>query len=268
MRLSVRFLLVPLIAAGLSLPALTAPLAAPQRKPDATIKTKTLHADVSIDPALKAYPGLYPRLIAAGKRELAKWRGYAEKDFRENPKMFTDDRYYEFSRSYDDRSAIQGYVSVVFTDYSYSVGAAHPNHFVDTLLWDTKAGKFISIRPFFDETAAYGPTMRVLAAAILDAVIAAKKARGVPADEAMDPTWLGDIKPDLSKIGGVALAPSSERGRSAGLLVYFSPYAVGPYVEGSYVVFLPWTVFKAHLSRAGTALFGGTRPPEDAKRDQ
>ena len=246
---------------------LSAPAAA-ETKPAAAIKTRTIEASVTIDPALKAYRGLYPRLLAAGKRAMAEWRAEADKDYQENPTLFRDGRGYSFERSDEERSAIQGYISIVRGDYSYSAGAAHPNHPVDTLLWDTRAAKFISIRPFFDETSANGPTMQTLAAAARAAVLAAKKARGIPPDIANDPTWLDGIKPDLTKIGGVALAPSSERDKSAGLLFYFSPYAVGPYAEGSYIVFVPWTAFKAHLSRAGAALFGGARPPGDAKRDQ
>jgi hypothetical protein len=251
-----------MFAAGFCLSA----TAAPQRKPDAAIKTRTIDASVGIDPALKAYPGLYPRLLAAGQREMNKWRVDADKDFRENPQLFRDGRSYEFGRSYALRSAIQGYVSVVFTDYSYS-GGAHPNHFVDTLLWDSKAEKFISVRPFFKETQTNGPTLHLLATAIRDAVVADKIARGLSAKEANDPMWVGDIKPDLTKMGAIALAPSTEQDKSAGFIVYFPPYAVGAYVEGFYIEFVPWTVFKTHLSDAGAHLFGGTRPPGDAKHD-
>jgi hypothetical protein len=252
-----------IFAAGLCLSA----TAAPQRKPDAAIKTRTIDAGVGIDPALKAYPGLYPRLLAAGQREMNKWRVDADKDFRENPQLFRDGRSYEFGRSYELRSAIQGYVSVVLTDYSYS-GGAHPNHFVDTLLWDTKAKKFINIHPFFKETRTNGPTLHTLATAIRDAVVADKITRGLSAKEANDPMWVGDIKPDLTKMGGIALAPSTEQDKSSGFIVYFSPYAVGAYVEGFYIEFVPWTAFKIHLSDAGARLFGGTRPPGDAKHDQ
>jgi Protein of unknown function (DUF3298) len=264
MRLLLRCLVLPLIVASFCLPA----SAAPEQKADATLVTKSIEASVTIDPKLKAYRGLYPRLLAAGKREMAKWRVEADKDYRENRKFFTDDRRYEFDRTYEQRSAIQGYVSIVRTDYSYSVGAAHPNHAADTLLWNSKAGKFISIRPFFKETATNGPTMRTLAAAVRAAVVAAKKARDIPPEAINDPMWLDNIKPDLTKIGGVALAPSTAHDKSAGLLFYFSPYAVGPYVEGSYTVFVPWTAFKAHLSAAGRHLFGDARPPGDAKRDE
>jgi len=242
--------------------------AAAKDKPDAALKTKTIDASVSIDPALKAYRGLYSRLLASGKHEMEKSRGKADKDYRENPTLFSDGRRCEFDRTYQERSAIQGYVSIVRTDYSYTVGAAHPNRVIDTLLWDSKAGRFISVRPFFKETRTGGPTMRALAAAVRTAVLAEKKARGIPQKLAEDPMWMKDVQPDLTKIGGLALAPSTERDKSAGLLAYFSPYAVGPYVEGTYTVFVPWTVFKAHLSPAGVRLFGGTRPPGDAGHEK
>jgi len=260
MRLPVRFLVFALIAICLCLPA----AAAPEQKPDAAVKSKAIEASVTIDPALKAYRGLYPRLLAAGKREMAKWRAEAEKSYREDRNSFSNGVPYEFDRSYLERSAIQGYVSIVRADSTYSAGAAHPNTDLNTLLWNAKAGKFISIRPFFNGTATNGPTMRTLAKAVRAAVLVEKKARGIAPD---DRSWLADIKPDLLKIGAVALAPSTEHHKSAGLLFYFSPYAVGPYVEGSYIVFVPWTAFKMHLSRAGAGLFGGTRPKGDEKND-
>ncbi|HZD90259.1 MAG TPA: hypothetical protein VE224_09180 [Pseudolabrys sp.] len=243
-------------------------MAAPQRKPDAVIKTQAIDAGITVDPALETYPGLYPRLLAAGKREMQKWRAAADKDYRESRKFFADERRDEFDLGYEQRSAVQGYVSILRTDFSYSVGAAHPNHGINTLLWDTHTRRFISIRPFFEEIRTNGPTMRTLAAAIKKAVVAAKIKRGLPASDANDPMWVGSIEPDITKIGGVALAPSTEPDKSAGLLVYFGPYAVGAYVEGDYIVFVPWTDFKTHLSRAGVVLFGGTRPPGDAERDE
>ncbi len=261
MPLSARCLMVLLMAVLLCSPAAAAP------RPDAEINTPAIEASVTIDPALRAYRGLYPRLLAAGKREMAKWRASADKDYRTDPDLFRGGRNYSFARTYEERSVIQGYVGILRRDYSYT-GGAHPNAFVDTLLWDTNARIFISIRPFFDETVTDGPTMRMLASAVRAAVVSAKQARGIPPEVANDPTWLDGIKPDLVRIGGVALAPSTERDKSSGLLFYLSPYAVGPYVEGSYTVFVPWPVFKTQLSRAGAQLFGGTRPPGDARHDR
>jgi hypothetical protein len=68
------------------------------------------------------------------------------------------------------------------------------------------------------------------------------------------------IKPALLEIGPVAL---TESGKSSGLTFHHSPYGVGPYVEGPYTVFLPWTKFQQYLSSRGVALFGGERPQDD-----
>ena len=70
--------------------------------------------------------------------------------------------------------------------------------------------------------------------------------------------WLSGVKPKITDIGGIALAPSSEAGKSSGFIIYFSPYAVGSYAEGEYVVFIPYGAFQSTLSATGAALFGGT----------
>jgi len=96
--------------------------------------------------------------------------------------------------------------------------------------------------------------------------VAAKIARGMSVKEANDPMWIDGIKPDLLKMGPVALARSTAHDKSAGLTVFFSPYAVGPYVEGDYIVFVPWTAFKTHLSQRGARLFGGAQPKSDVDK--
>lgn len=234
-------------------------------KPAATLNTKNIEASVIVEDALKAYPGLYDNLLAEGRREMAKWRTEADKDRKEMPDIFSDGRRYTFERSYGERSAIGRYVSVERTDYMNSLGA-HPNHGTDIILWDSEAKKRISIRPFFKESADNGPTMQTLAKAIRTALVAEKKARDIP--DADTDSGIDNVKPKILSIGAIALAPSTEKDKSSGLIAYFSPYAVGAYVEGSYVVFVPWTVFKSHLSPDGVALFGGERPADDAKKDE
>ena len=180
--------------------------------------------------------------------------------------MFKDGRSYEFGRAYDQRSAIQGYVSITRNDYSYS-GGAHPNHFTDTLLWDAHAHKFINIHPFFKET----PHERTGLAHACQGDPPTRWSR-TRRSAACRPRKLtirvgsASIKPDLTKLGAIALAPSSEPDKSSGFIVYFPPYAVGSYAEGDYIEYVPWTAFKSRLSPAGIRLFGGERPPGDAKR--
>jgi hypothetical protein len=231
-----------------------------------TVETKYVKATVTIEDRLKHFPGLYDNLIAEGRRELGKRRAEAAKDAKSDPAMFEDGRHYEFERGYFQRSVIGSYVSVTRNDYEDGLGA-HPNRLVDTILWEAMAKKRISIRPFFKESTASGPTLKRLAHLIRVALAAEKKARDVIVGDPDTDTQLSGVEPDLLKMGAVALAPSTEKDRSAGLLFYFPPYAVGSYVEGEYTAFIPWSALKDDLSPLGTGLFGGNRPDGDEKND-
>jgi len=260
---TVRLLLaVGLLAAGLC----QAVRAQSEVKPVATIDNKAIEGSVVIDAELKAYPNVYANLIAAGKREMAKWAAEAAKERKQNPDFFTEDRRWYFDRGYSLRSIVGGYISIVRGDDTYG-GGAHPNHNIDTLLWDAKADKFINIGPFFSETREGGPALGALAKAIRAAVAAEKKARDIAIDDPDSNPELASVQPKLTALGGIALAPSTEKSKSSGFSVYFSPYAVGSYAEGPYTVFVPWTAFKAYLSREGRAVFGGERPLGDDKND-
>jgi hypothetical protein len=240
-------------------------LALPARaEPIATIKTKLITASVEIDDRLKSWPGLYEDCLAEGRKWLATSRADAEKEQKKNPDMFSDGFRWEYQRGYALRAPVGRYVSLVRNDESS--GGAHPNRYTDTILWDSAAKKRIGIRPFFTETADGGPTLTVLAKFARAAVAAQKRERGI--DVAADPDQdqeLQAIKPKLIGLGPVSLAPSTEKDKSSGLTIHYSPYAVGAYVEGEYTVFVPWNVLKPYLSPEGLAIFGGRRPKSDEK---
>ncbi len=235
-------------------------------KPVAAIKNKAIEASVIVDAELKAYPKLYANLVAAGKREMAKWAAEAEKERRSNPDAFSGDRRWYFDRGYSLRSIVGRYVSIVRGDETYG-GGAHPNHDLNTLLWDATSNKYINIGPFFAKTKDGAPALQALAKAIRAALAVEKKARDIVIENPETDSELASVKPTLTTIGGIALAPSTAKGKSSGFSVYFSPYAVGSYAEGPYIVFVPWTAFKGELSAQGLALFGGERPPGDDKND-
>ncbi|MGY4258553.1 hypothetical protein ACVI1L_005621 [Bradyrhizobium sp. USDA 4516] len=158
-----------------------------------------------------------------------------------------------------------GYVSVLRDDYMDTHGA-HPNSDVNTILWDTTAKKRISIRPFFTETADNGPTLTAMRKAVIAALNAEKKRRD--AGETATAEWYKEMKPTLLKIGAVTLAPSTEAGKSSGLTFHYPPYAVGPYAEGQYVIFVPWETLKPYLTPEGAKIFAGARPKGDADEQQ
>lgn len=258
-----RCFIAALAAAALCISNLAA---ADDEKPVLSIATKSIEASIQIDDTLKAYPGLYDNLLAEGRRGLAKWRVDADKDRKTMPEIFREGRRYTHDRNYTRRSVIGRYVSVLRTDYFDGIGA-HPNSILNTILWDIEAKKPVSIRPLFKETADNGPTLQRLAKAIRAALATIKRSQDTPVADPEADESLAAVKPKLLEIGAIALAPSTETGKSAGMLFYFSPYAVGPYVEGAFTAFVPWTTFKDDLSVQGAALFGGERPQDDDKND-
>lgn len=252
------------LAAALSIVFAHALAAAPKPAPDAVVKAKFIDASVTLSSAIRANAPLADNLLSEGKQWIEKNRADAAKEFKTSPELFRDGRASTFERSYDQTSKVSGrYVSIVRTDYVYT-GGAHPNTFIDTILWDDEAKKQISIRPFFKETADNGPTLKALRDAAMAAVKAEKKTRGIDDSGVID--WYKEVKPALLKVGAISLAPSTIAGKSAGLEFHYSPYAVGPYAEGPYTVFVPWEAFKTYLSPQGLATFGGNQPP-DAKPD-
>lgn len=241
-------------------------LAANEPKPVVAISTKAIEAKIVIDPALKVYPALYGRLLATAKRAYDDARKEAQRELKESPDMFTDGRKHYYARSYLVRSAIGPYISILDREETFT-GGAHPNHGVDTLLWDTQTGRMMNIKPFFNEMADNGPALQMLAQAIRVALLVEKKSRDIEIADPARNEWMLNVKPEITSIGGIALSPSTEKGKSSGLIAYFSPYAVGPYAEGEYSVFIPFKEFQSALSPKGASLFGGSRPTGDDKND-
>jgi hypothetical protein len=246
-------------------------------EPQISIETKYVSISLKVDAELRRFGGLFDDCWAEGKAWFNKTNADAAAEWRDNRKAFRGLQWY-YARDYVLRSVVGRYVSVVRNEDWFD-GGAHGNQHVDTILWDNAAHKRTNIRALFTESADNGQTMTALAQAAKLAVAAAKLANDIngygddnrpdakdmtPEQEIEHDTFIGDgIKPVLLKIGPVTLAPSTESGKSSGLTFHYSPYGVGPYVEGAYTVFVPWTKFQQYLSPQGAALFGGERPQDD-----
>lgn len=233
---------------------------AAEPKPDASIKTKAVEANVLLDDRIKADPALAADCLAEGRKWIEKNAAEAAASRKLEPQLFRGGGW-TFERKYSVRSVVGGhYVSIVRFDYMDTRGA-HPNSDVNTILWDSTAQKRISIRPFFTETADNGPTMKAMLKDVIASLNAEKKKRD--AGDTATAEWYKDLAPKLLRIGAVTLAPSTVSGKSSGLTFHYPPYAVGPYAEGEYVAFVPWEALKPYLSAEGAAIFGGTRPQAD-----
>lgn len=240
--------------------SLASPALAADPKPDAEIKTEAIEASVFLDGKIKADPTLAEDCFAESRKWLDKNAADATRSLKQDPQFFRDGPW-TFERKYILRSEVgDRYVSIVRSDYMDTHGA-HPNSDVDTILWDEAEKKRISIRPFFTETVDDGPTMTAMLKAVIASLKAEKKKRDT--SETATAEWFKGLKPNLLKIGAVTLAPSTEPGKSSGLVSHYPPYAVGPYVEGEYVAFVPWETLRPHLTAEGQRIFGGSRPKGD-----
>jgi Deacetylase PdaC/Protein of unknown function (DUF3298) len=240
--------------------AVSAPCFAADPKPDAIIKNKNVEASVFLGDRIKTDPALAADCLAEGKKWIDKNAAEAAASRKDDPEAFRNGGW-SFERKYDVRSVVADrYVSVVRNDYT-NTGGAHPNSDVDTILWDATAKKRISVRPFFTETTDNGPTMKAMLKGVIASLDIEKKKRGT--SESATAEWYKGLEPKLLKIGAVTLAPSTEAGKSSGMTFHYPPYAVGPYVEGRYVAFVPWETIKPYLSPEGAAIFGGARPKGD-----
>ncbi len=148
--------------------------------------------------------------------------------------------------------AAEGWLSVLRVT-SYDTGGAHPNHAVDALIWDLAAAAPAGLDRLIDLSRA-GPAITAHLRAEIDRTV-----HGGAADN----FWREDIDAatEAGALTAVSLAPSTEDGRAAGIVVHFSPYAVGPYAAGAPAIPVPWTLFGDALTAEGRALFGGSAAP-------
>lgn len=246
-------------------------------EPQISIETKYVTISLKVDAELRRFGELFTDCWAEGKAWFNKTKADAAAEWRDNRKAFRGLQWF-YDRDYVLRSVIGRYVSVVRNEDWFD-GGVHPDNHADTILWDSVAHKRTNIRALFTESADNSPTMTALAQAAKLAVAGAKLANDIngygdddrpdakdvtPEQEIEHYTFIKDgMKPALLGIGPVTLAPSTESGKSSGLTFHYSPYGVGPYVEGPYTVFVPWTKFQQYLSPQGAAMFGGERPQDD-----
>lgn len=237
------------------------PLATARADDDTTLyaaKTQYVEVEVRIDNRLKAFRDLYAELAAEGKKFGAESKDETAAQWREDKSLFRNP--YSFSRVYRLRASAGEYVSVII-DGSEFTGGAHPNHGSTTLLWERGKKARVDFKTLFKNTADNSADMQTLSKLILDALAAEKKARDVPVE--MNDFWFAEWKPEFKNFGEPSLAPSTVAGKSSGVTFHFSPYAVGAYVEGDYVAFVPASALMPLLTPDAQKLFGGERPDSD-----
>jgi hypothetical protein len=227
--------------------------------PAVSVKTKTIEATVEIDPALNRFAPLKERLLAEAKRDVAAQQKEADDAKRAERRDFR--QRWTFERRYKFISHVNPFVSVQRVETTYT-GGAHPNTVITAVIWDVVRGNAVGLDAFVNDVTADGPTLTAIAALVRASLAAEKKKRGVDvADDPAQDEWLRVVEPKLETLGSPALARSTVEGKAAGLSFYFSPYDVGPYVEGPYTAFVARDALLPYLKADKTALFDGAATP-------
>ena len=118
---------------------------------------------------------------------------------------------------------------------SHFEGGAHPNSGFDSRVWDRKAGRALAPRDLFVSAKALDDALRGPFCDALDRERAVR--RGEPVNRASGDDFDACIAPSEQTL----ILGSTDRKRFDRIGILVSPYAAGPYAEGSYDITVPVT---------------------------
>lgn len=196
-------------------------------------ETASLDFEYSWPAEADRIPALRARL--RGERNAAHARAGADaaRDARERRRGGFEAMGHSYARHWQVAGSNPALLSLISTESTFT-GGAHGNQALSALLWDRQRSRATAAR------AVIGPralaAMRGRYCARLDAM---RSERRGGERIVRDP---GDSFTICPPIAAQMLAPADADadGRFDSLCILFSPYAVGPYAEGDYVVALPF----------------------------
>lgn len=169
--------------------------------------------------------------VAMFKKEMAPEEGENTEETRPEDSMGSD-----LSIGYTVALAQDDLVSIDFDVSTYNQGAAHPNHYSETLNYDLKNGKVLKLADLFKPGAKYLQTIANFCIANLK-----KQASGK-----------GLMPEEIDK--GAAAKADNYLGwtiTKRGVGVDFDPYQVGPYAAGPQFVLVPYSDLKDLINPEG-----------------
>lgn len=204
-----------------------------ERKTPAAVVSMTLPAEVA------AQPALYSKLYSDGRTDLTAFVEGAKGEAEDLASAGAPEGLLQRKLTYKLTAETPRLLGLVLEEYEDTRGA-HPNAALSGLIWDKAAGKTLKpldlVRPDADRLK--------LDTALCDAIHAAKQAKTGSPDLQADQRCpaFADIK--------ITLAPGKAPGKAGGITALFSPYEIGPWVEGDYRLALPQAVISDQLAPA------------------
>ena len=142
--------------------------------------------------------------------------------------------------------------SLAFQVYSYT-GGAHGNHWTDTYNYHPKTNRLLKLEDLFTDPKAW----EILDTAVLAGLISEKQKRWDQSNnnESYDSTqdfFMEELEFNAETLNSWVV--TKKEGLN-GILFFFAPYAVGPYAEGGYEVFVPIAVVQEFVKEEYKEIF-------------
>lgn len=221
-------------------------------KPDIAEETPVYSIEASLPKLREADQPLADKLKADLMLQLDAFRTSAEKEKALADKEKYDFRSHSLSVNWQVALYTFRFLSLIRYDWTYQ-GGAHGNTMHESLLFDRETRRVIGFADLF------GGSEREARAALRKFVVADllnQKANrdGKPVDGYQDSFVANGV---TGRFRNFTLDPSDVRGRAAGLRIWYAPYDVGAYVEGSFEVFVPHAEFSRFLTSEYKEAFAG-----------
>ena len=221
---------------------------------DSLTFSAVLPKSASDDPIIKT-------LQADAQAYLDKKKVEARADFDDRKKQGAIEMSWEVQQEWKYTARAGGIASLVGTNYEFT-GGAHGMSATDTKIVRADTGEELSLSKMLLPDRSPSPAITI---AICEG-LKTEKMKAIQAATIFDePITCAGPKANVKvEDAHIALAPSTEADKFGGLFVYYDPYAVGSYAEGSYTLTIPQAVFSEDMRPQFKSLFGGAIP-KDAK---
>ncbi|HTM81719.1 DUF3298 and DUF4163 domain-containing protein [Asticcacaulis sp.] len=231
--------------------AATVPLTLAASNPDAQI-------NLTLPEPIRLYPELHARLFKEGQSALTAFMDQAHKDRAQNSADGIEEPPYYHSIVWKIAAQTPRLVSVFSEEDDYQ-GGAHPNHTIQTLLWDKTTKTEIATKRLFKASADF----KAIDAYLCHQVEAERSKR---AGEPISQSGTGFACPKFAD-SRLVLIPATTGGTAGAIDALYAPYDVGPYAEGPYEIRVPQTLLGDVLAPEFADQFGGEAVKDQALSD-
>ncbi len=232
-------------------PAAPVPLSIANSNADAQV-------NLTLPEPIRLYPELHARLFNEAQTTLTAFMDQAHKDRAQNSADGIEEPPYYHSIVWKIAAQTPRLVSVFSEEDDYQ-GGAHPNHTIQTLLWDKTAKAEIDPRRLFR----IGADFKAIDAYLCHQIEAERSKR---AGEPVSQSGSGFACPKFAE-SRLVLIPATTGGKIGAIDALYAPYDVGPYAEGPYEIRVPQTLLTDVLAPEFADQFGGEAVKDQALSD-